>query len=53
MDVAYIGNRSRNLMILGDYNQARPNNAGEDVPLQNRRPISILAAGLPILAAYT
>ena len=39
IDVAYIGNRSRNLVILGDYNQARPNNAGEDVPLQARRPI--------------
>jgi hypothetical protein len=39
VDVAYIGNRSRNLVILGDYNQARPNNAGEDAPLQNRRPI--------------
>jgi hypothetical protein len=39
VDVAYIGNRSRNLVILGDLNQARPNNAGEDVPLQSRRPI--------------
>ena len=39
VDVAYIGNRSRNLVILGDYNQARPNNAGEDIPLQARRPI--------------
>ena len=39
VDVAYIGNRSRNLVILGDYNQARPNNAGEDMPLQARRPI--------------
>jgi hypothetical protein len=39
VDVAYIGNRSRNLVILGDYNQARPNNANEDVPLQARRPI--------------
>jgi hypothetical protein len=39
VDVAYIGNRSRNLVILGDFNQARPNNAGEDVPLQTRRPI--------------
>jgi hypothetical protein len=39
VDVAYIGNRSRNLVILGDFNQARPNNAGEDVPLQARRPI--------------
>jgi hypothetical protein len=39
VDVAYIGNRSRNLVILGDYNQARPNAATEDVPLQQRRPI--------------
>jgi len=39
VDVAYIGNRSRNLVILGDFNQARPNNAGEDTPLQTRRPI--------------
>jgi outer membrane receptor protein involved in Fe transport len=39
VDVAYIGNRSRNLVILGDFNQARPNNAGEDIPLQARRPI--------------
>ena len=27
VDVAYIGNRSRNLVILGDFNQARPNDA--------------------------
>ncbi len=39
VDVAYIGNRSRNLVILGDFNQARPNNANEDIPLQARRPI--------------
>ena len=39
VDVAYIGNRSRNLVILGDFNQARPNNPGEDTPLQARRPI--------------
>ncbi len=39
VDVAYIGNRSRNLVILGDFNQARPNNANEDLPLQARRPI--------------
>jgi hypothetical protein len=39
VDVAYIGNRSRNLVILGDYNQARPNGAAEDTPLQARRPI--------------
>jgi hypothetical protein len=39
VDVAYIGNRSRNLVILGDFNQARPNAANEDTPLQARRPI--------------
>ena len=39
VDVAYVGNRSRNLVILGDFNQARPNAAGENAPLQARRPI--------------
>ena len=39
VDVAYIGNRSRNLVILGDLNQARPNADGENTPLQARRPI--------------
>ena len=39
LDVGYIGNRSRNIMILGDLNQARPNANGENTPLQARRPI--------------
>ena len=39
VDVAYVGNRSRNLVILGDYNQARPNAPGETTALQARRPI--------------
>jgi hypothetical protein len=39
VDVAYIGNRSRNLVILGDFNQARPNAVGENTALQARRPI--------------
>jgi len=39
VDVAYVGNRSRNLMILGDYNQARPNVPGQNLSLQARRPI--------------
>jgi Carboxypeptidase regulatory-like domain/TonB-dependent Receptor Plug Domain/TonB dependent receptor len=39
VDVAYIGNHSQNLVILGDFNQARPNAANEDLPLQTRRPI--------------
>jgi hypothetical protein len=39
VDVAYVGNRSRDLVILGDFNQARPNAPGENTPLQARRPI--------------
>ena len=39
VDVAYVGNRSRNLMILADFNQARPNATGQNVALQARRPI--------------
>lgn len=39
VDVGYVGTRGGNLMILGDFNQARPNNAGENVPLQLRRPL--------------
>ncbi|HEX4946423.1 MAG TPA: TonB-dependent receptor [Blastocatellia bacterium] len=41
-DIAYVGNRSNKLIVLGDYNQARPNNATDPAagtPLQNRRPI--------------
>ncbi|MGH9722101.1 MAG: TonB-dependent receptor domain-containing protein, partial [Bryobacteraceae bacterium] len=39
LDVAYAGNRGNGLMILGDYNQARPNNRGENIVLAQRRPI--------------
>jgi len=42
IDVAYVGNVTRNLIILGDFNQARPNNASDPAagtPLQARRPI--------------
>lgn len=39
LDVGYVGTRGVNLMILGDYNQAVPNNTGENVPLAQRRPI--------------
>ena len=41
LDVAYVGNRADNLVILADYNQARPPLPGEDVAstLQARRPI--------------
>jgi len=43
LDVAYVGNRSNKLIILADYNQARPNNAGDPsagTPLQQRRPFA-------------
>jgi len=39
VDLAYVGNKSDHLMILGDLNQARPNATGENTPLQARRPI--------------
>lgn len=42
LDVAYVGNVTRNLIILGDLNQARPNNATDPAggtSLQARRPI--------------
>ena len=39
VDVAYVGNKSRDIMILGDYNQARANGATENATLQARRPI--------------
>jgi hypothetical protein len=38
-DAGYVGTRAVKLMILGDYNQARPNNPGESLALQARRPI--------------
>ena len=39
VDVGYVGNRTRDILILGDFNQARPNAAGESTALQARRPI--------------
>ena len=39
VDVGYVGNKSRDILILGDFNQARPNAAGENTALQARRPI--------------
>jgi hypothetical protein len=40
VDIGYVGNKSRNIMVLGDYNQARPNAATENSSLQARRPIA-------------
>jgi hypothetical protein len=39
LDVAYVGNRSNGLMILGDFNQAVPNLPGQSIAVGPRRPI--------------
>jgi hypothetical protein len=39
VDVAYVGNYSDDLLMLGNYNQATPNNAAGSIPLASRRPI--------------
>ena len=45
LDAAYVGNRGTHLMILGDWNQARPNSSlAENLSLQARRPIQNFAA---------
>jgi hypothetical protein len=38
LDIAYVGNHSVKLMILGDANQARPQNPNENSSLNARRP---------------
>ena len=40
LDVAYVGNKGTGLMVLGDYNQARPNLPGQTTSLTSRRPVS-------------
>jgi hypothetical protein len=40
IDVAYVGNRATDLLLVADYNQAAPNNAAGTIPLAARRPIS-------------
>jgi hypothetical protein len=39
VDVAYVGNKSDGMLLFANYNQARPNNPGESLSLQARRPI--------------
>jgi TonB dependent receptor len=38
LDLGYIGNKSTNLILFADYNQARPNRPGENLSVQARRP---------------
>jgi carboxypeptidase family protein/TonB-dependent receptor-like protein len=40
LDAAYVGNKGDNLLLLANYNQARPNNAAGTISLQARRPIA-------------
>jgi hypothetical protein len=40
LDVAYVGNRADDLLLLANYNQAAPNNSAGTIPLQSRRPIA-------------
>jgi len=39
LDLGYVGTKGRDLMILGDLNQSRPNNIGENLSVDARRPI--------------
>jgi hypothetical protein len=39
LDVAYVGNHGTKLMVLGDWNQARPPKVGENLTVDQRRPI--------------
>jgi len=40
VDLAYVGNKADNLLLFANFNQARPNNPGENLSLQARRPIA-------------
>ena len=39
LDVAYVGNKGDDLLLIGNFNQARVNNAAGSLSLQARRPI--------------
>ena len=38
VDIGYVGNKSTNLVVFADYNQALPNGPGENLSIQARRP---------------
>jgi len=40
VDVAYVGNKATDLLLVGNYNQAAANNSAGSIPLAARRPIS-------------
>jgi hypothetical protein len=39
LDLAYVGNKASDLLLVGNYNQAAVNNAAGTIPLASRRPI--------------
>src|SRR4029077_254689 len=39
VDVAYVGNKASDLLIVANYNQAATNNSAGTIPLAARRPI--------------
>jgi Carboxypeptidase regulatory-like domain/TonB-dependent Receptor Plug Domain len=39
VDVAYVGNKATDLLLVGNLNQAAPNNSAGTIPLAARRPI--------------
>jgi len=39
LDLAYVGNHARDLLLFANYNQARPNNGAGTIALDARRPI--------------
>jgi Carboxypeptidase regulatory-like domain/TonB dependent receptor-like, beta-barrel/TonB-dependent Receptor Plug Domain len=39
LDVAYVGNKADDQLLLANFNQAAPNNPTANIPLQLRRPI--------------
>jgi hypothetical protein len=39
VDIAYVGNKGTGLLMVGNVNQAAPNNAAGSIPLAARRPI--------------
>ncbi len=39
LDLSYVGNKASDLLLVGNYNQASPNNAAGTIPLAARRPI--------------
>jgi hypothetical protein len=43
IDVAYVGNKADDLLLLANFNQAAVNNSAGSIPLQARRPIPTFA----------